>query len=1036
MTPERALDREAGLVAVSELCAAFEGDLAYYKSADFDEASNRQRFIDPFFAALGWDVADEEKRGPYADVILEYRIREKAEIPGQLSLEEEEAEDERIEEAIEKGTVAGKVTVRRPDYSFRIADQRKFFVEAKRPSVEIHTPRPIFQVKSYAWNARLPLAILTDFEELAAFDCRYRPVLEEPNTGLLTEFKLGFGQYPENWDLLWETFSRDAVAGGSLTRYAEEIADRKGQLEVDKAFLGDLDRWRRALAGDLARRNAEIDVWQLNDATQLILDRLVFIRVCEDRRLEPEEILRPLLDEDDPYPAMVAAIAPVRENYNGGLLDPDLADELEVAPTVFKRIVQGLYAPWSPYRFDEIGVEILGSIYERALGSEITLDESRAVSVELKPEVRQAGGVYYTPQWVVDEIVRLVIDPLIKDKAPRQLREFRVLDPACGSGSFLLGAFGRLIQHFENYYTEHPKVDSRSHVEDEQGIRRLTTEAKSQLLTNSIFGVDVDPSAVEVTTMSLYLKSLESDSPEFLRTQMRLSGAVLPSLGENIRCGNSLVSTDYYSQKELGELDDYEEHKLRPFKWESKPEGFGEILEAGGFDAVIGNPPYFNVDATYGAGHPVPAYLKNAYPAVWQDKTDIYYFFLAKAVSLARHRLGFIVSRAFLEADKAQQLRGQLAENARLIELVDFDGFFVFADAGIATAVVALDTTTAHGESEVAVRRLDSATPSTADVIEGLRQAAAPFEVFGRTTTLDRRPWRFPNPFRGELFDRIDAAGESLERLCVLGQGMQTAANKVFEISDEEATAYDLPAEALKRRARNSDIDAFYIASDGPQILYLEDYASYDDLPEPVRAYLEVEEHRKALESRAAYKRGDCEWWRYTWPLHKALHDRARLVNPYRTGHNRFAVDEDFRWVTLTDTTVAFLRDRVNEDIRYLQGLLNTKLLTFRFRGLGKLTSPGMWEAFDNSIKAIPIRRIDVENGEDRERHDAVVRLVDELTAAIAREREGRSAADRSLGARKAEALQDDLDQLALDLYGISDAEERASVLALGAPLA
>ena len=1037
MTPQRAEDRDAGRAAVAELCARFADDLGYYKSAEFDETSNRQRFIDPLFAALGWDVADEEKRGPLADVILEYALPSSPEYRGQVNLlEAEEREDQRVADALAAKQDPGIVGVRRPDYSFRILGERRFFVEAKRPSVEINSPRPIYQVKTYGWNARTPISLLTDFEALLVFDCRYQPVLYEPQTGLVPEFNLHFSQYAEKWDLLWDTFSRDAVAGGSLARFADEIADRKGQLPVDVVFLADLSRWRQAFARDLAKNNTELDVWHLNDATQLTLDRLVFIRVCEDRGLEPTEVLRPLLDVDQPYAAFVKAIGPLRASYNGGLLDPHFADDLTVTSEVFKRMVRGLHTPWSPYRFDALGVEILGSIYERALGSMVTLGEDRSVKVELKPEVRKAGGVYYTPQWVVDEIVRLTVDPLINGKRPAQLRKFRVLDPACGSGSFLLGAYARLIRHFEEYYTAHPTVDRRLHFEDAQGVRRLTTAAKGQLLRDSIFGVDVDPAAVEVTTMSLYLKSLESDAPEYVRSQIQLTGAILPALNENIRCGNSLVSTDYYQQANIGQLDAFEEHRLRPFKWDSALEGFGKVLADGGFDVVIGNPPYFSIDATYGVKHPVPAYLKNAYPDVWLDKTDVYYYFLRKAAELAQRRLGFIVSRAFLEADKAKGIRAWLAEHNRLQRLTDFDGFMVFADAGIATSVVVFDTTQPHGVHKADIRRLASGAHTTAEVIEGIRTDAAPFEVFARDAKLDARPWRFPNPYAHALYQRIDAAGDELSQLCVLGQGMQTGANGVFgKLAARDVAELGLPSRLLKPRARNSDIDRFYISDSDEQVLYLEDVTRYQSLPEKVRAYLELPANKKKLKGRAAHQRGDCDWWRYTWPLHKDLHTSPRLVCPYRTGHLRFAIDEDFSWLTLTDTTVAFMRNGTKEDIRYVLGLLNARLLTFRFRGLAKLTGHSMWEAFDNSIAELPMRRIDFDNPEDRERHDAIVRLVKDIEKATRAAHEGISAADRSLGARRAEARTEQLDSLVLDLYGIADAEQRASVSALGAAL-
>jgi Eco57I restriction-modification methylase/N-6 DNA Methylase len=1016
MTPVQAADRKTGLAAVSDLSDQFAEALDYYKSAEFDETSCRQRFIDPFFAALGWDVADEEKRGPFADVTLEHSLRGASDPGGQ-------------------GESAGSVGVRRPDYSFRINGDHKFFVEAKRPSVDIASPRPVFQVKSYGWSANTSIAILTDFEQLLVFDCRYRPVLDEPLTGLVPEFRLNFRDYIAHWDLLWDTFSREAVASGSLTRYMEQLKDRPGQLPVDKAFLADLARWRTALAKAFAAHNKDLDVWQLNEATQLTLDRLVFIRVCEDRRLEPEEVLRPLLETEDVYSAFIRSLEPLRTHYNGGLMDTSFADGLKIPDAIFARVIRGLYTPWSPYRFDVLGVEILGSIYERALASIVTLGDNRSVSIELKPEVRKAGGVYYTPQWVVDNIVRRTIDPLISGKAPKALRKFRVLDPACGSGSFLLGAYAHLIAHYEAYYTAHPSVERESHYADADGIRRLTADARAGVLQRHIFGVDVDPAAVEVTTMSLYLKSLESEAPEFVRTQMQISGAVLPSLASNIRTGNSLVGTDFYGQEQLADsLDDFEEHRLRPFKWESDDEGFGKVLKDGGFSVVIGNPPYFSIDAVYGAGHAVPAYLKRAYDDVWLDKGDIYYFFLRKAVELANDRLGFIVSRAFLAADRAQKLRGWLSNHARLLELTDFDGFMVFADASIATTIAVFDTSSGGKKATVDVARLRTGKLTPDEVVEGVRARSAPFEVFERRIALGTRAWHFPNPYEDALYKRIDSAGEDLGSLCDLGQGMQTGANSVFGISAAEIAEHDLPANLLKRRARNSEISSFYLAPSDHSLLYFEDVPSYRNLPKPVRTYLELPSNREKLESRAAYKRGNCDWWRYTWPLSKELYGRPRLVCPYRTGHLRFVLDDGFDWLSLTDTTVAFVKDDVEEDPRYLLALVNSKLLTFRFRGLAKLTGENMWEAFDNSIKHLPIRRIDFDDAEDRSRHDALVRLASDLEKSISQSHHGLAAADRSLGARRAEGFVDQLDEIVLDLYGITDPEERSSVLALGAP--
>jgi hypothetical protein len=532
--------------------------------------------------------------------------------------------------------------------------------------------------------------------------------------------------------------------------------------------------------------------------------------------------------------------------------------------------------------------------------------------------------------------------------------------------------------------------------------------------------------------LSLYLKSLESDSPAYVREQMQLGGAILPSLERNIRVGNSLVSTDFYAQGRLEELTDYEEHRLRPFKWDSDREGFASILRGGGFDVVLGNPPYFNIDSTYGAHHPIPDYLGEAYPEVYTDKTDIYYYFLAKAVSLAKARVGFIVSRAFLEAEKASRVRSHLPTQAQLTDLVDFNAFQVFADAGIATAIVVFDTSQTAPAS-VSVRKLETAKVAPSEVRAGLEHSRQPFEAFRRSARLSDAPWRFPSPAEERLYEQIDAAGEPLTHVCVLGQGMQTGANSVFAgFTEEEVTEHGFPEALTKRRARNSDIDEFYVRQEGPFALYLEDVARYAELPESVRRWLELPANEAKLRSRAAFRRGDCEWWRYTWPLNRPLYAGPRLISPYRTGHNRYALDTDFSYVTLTDTTVAFPRTHIEEDPAYLLALLNTRLLTFRFRGLGKLTSANMWESFDNSISELPIRRIDFANASERETHDRIVRITREIERSMAARETGLSAQDRSIAGRRAEGLRDELDVIAFDLYGITRPSDQQEILERG----
>lgn len=220
-----------------------------------------------------------------------------------------------------------------------------------------------------------------------------------------------------------------------------------------------------------------------------------------------------------------------------------------------------------------------------------------------------------------------------------------MLDPACGSGSFLLGSFERLCQHHLAWFSDHPEERKATNCyTSDVGDLRLTTGYKRTLLINSIFGVDLDPQAVEVTQMSLYLKVLEDETTESLKADHRLfpKETYLPSLENNIKVGDSLV--------ELGRLLDLDEPvtaetQRTAFDWRAE---FPTAIKEGGFDAIVGNPPYFSVEKTWGKGDPRLGYLRSAYGHVYQDRSDILFYFLARAADISKGSSCFIVSRAFL----------------------------------------------------------------------------------------------------------------------------------------------------------------------------------------------------------------------------------------------------------------------------------------------------------------------------------------------------------------------------------------------------
>ena len=369
----RMLSMTDALDIVKQLVQRFSDNIDSYRSGAYNEAQVRREFIDPMFRALGWDVDNEAGYAPaYRDVIHEDAIR------------------------------VGGVT-KAPDYCFRIGGTRKFFLEAKKPAVRLDAePEPAYQLRRYAWSAKLPLSILTDFEEFAVYDCRVRPAPTDKPSAARTMF-LRYSDYPHRWQEIAGLFSKDAVLKGSFDKYAESTRRKRGTAEVDASFLAEIESWRDLLAKNIALRNKELGVRELNHAVQRTIDRLVFLRICEDRDIEQYGRLQSLLNGPHTYARLVQFFRQADERFNSGLFhfrgEPGREDhdawtlDLVLDDRAVKDIIKKLYYPESPYEFSVLPVEIHGQIYERFLGTVIRLTPGHQAKVEEKPEVRKAGGV-------------------------------------------------------------------------------------------------------------------------------------------------------------------------------------------------------------------------------------------------------------------------------------------------------------------------------------------------------------------------------------------------------------------------------------------------------------------------------------------------------------------------------------------------------------------------------------------------------------------------------------------------------------------
>lgn len=974
-----------------------------YKKGPYNETELRRDFIDPMFGALGWDISNQFMYAEaYRDVIHEDAIQ---------------IEGER----------------KAPDYCFRVGGTRKFFLETKRPSVNIKEDRrPAFQLRRYGWSAKLPVSILTDFEEFAIYDCRFMPNQDDvASTARL--YYTTYEKYLSEWGHISSIFGKEAVLKGAFDKFAITSRQKRGTVEVDDAFLSEIESWREILAKSLVYHNPKLaDVREINHAVQVTIDRIVFLRMCEDRAIEPYGQLSSLTKKPGIYRRMLRLFEKADERYNSGLFHFQkekgrhgeidlLTPKLNIDDSSLQRIIDGIYYPASPYEFSVISADILGQVYERFLGKIITVTPSRGVRIDDKPDRRKDEGVYYTPSFVVDYLVKRTLDAVLVGKTSKQADSIRVLDPACGSGSFLLGAYQYLVNWYCLQYVKEADTKRGVVFEMAPGHWHLSTAEKRRILLNSIFGVDIDPQAVEVTKLSLLLKVLEGESSETLERQKRFfHDRALPDLDNNIKCGNALIGPDFYDQETRGDLSQEDHYRINVFDWNAR---FPWIEEEGGFDVVIGNPPYLSIDDTWGKGDIKQRYIKQSYPNIHNDKSDILFYFFAKAVELSRAEVCFIVSRAFLEAFKADKLRAWLADRTNVREIIDFRNHYVFQGVGITTAIVSLTKSQPVATAEF--RRLAGPLGTSIDLATIKEDRSVFQSITVEQASFGGGPWLFAEGNVDSVLKKIDASGDPLSSFLAIGQGMQTGCNTVFGgLKDTDLRRWKVGKAERFMRARNSDIQRYLIQDSEKHLLYLEDVSEFDQLPEGIRQHLLSSEAE--LKGRAAYQRGNCQWWRYTWPLHKDHLRRPKIFCPYMATRNRFALDNHNKYLGLTDTTMIFDSDQ-REDLRYLLALLNSRLLTFRFLYIGKLKGNGILEYFENTVSKLPIRRIDLTNAAEKTTHDELVGAVEKITSLYTQIAKGKTEHQNSIIQHQIDAVDRQIDRLVYSLYGL-DAGEIAIV--------
>lgn len=679
---------------VAALVKRFKQDEQSFKSNNFNEASTRNQFLNAFLECLGWDV--ENSGG------------------ARHGFETVKVEDDVLMDGGVKHT----------DYTLCVGGMRQLIIEAKKPSVNIkNDPSPAIQSRRYSRTLKLPVTIVTNFSEFAIYDANIKVNPQKDTASTARIEYITCDKYVEKFDELYSHFSYDAVSKGEFAAWCGDSANRKGTETIDEEFLKMIERWRELLAEDISLHNNVIDEETLTSDTQRIIDRIVFLRIAEGKGIEVFGDLRNacITQSSDNnfivYENLNKLFEKANNKFNAGLFKKEgNTENLVIQNSSLKEIINELYEPLCHYDFAALPVEILGSVYERFLGKVVRFSRKtkngHSVVVEEKPEVQKAGGVYYTPNYIVQYIVQKTIGKAIEGKTPDEVEKMHFLDPACGSGSFLVGSYDFLLNWHLSYYTkDNAKIKNalkNNKIYEVSSSYKLSVAEKKRILKNNIYGVDIDKQAVEVTKLSLFLKILEDESAltnELFRASEISQEKILPNMESNIKCGNSLIGSDYWNNKPQELFDDKSYFRsINSFDWDK---AFPEIFSGSesGFDCIIGNPPYVSAPnmIALGMSDQRTAIASSPRYTTLYQKWDLYVPFVELGISMLKENgiYGSIIPLSFTNQTYAKLLREKIINEYNLISIADLSGVKVFAHATVTNCIPIIQKAKPNKKCEV-----------------------------------------------------------------------------------------------------------------------------------------------------------------------------------------------------------------------------------------------------------------------------------------------------------------------------------------------
>lgn len=841
---------------IKKLIAKYEQIKNSAKIKSYTEEETKNAFIKPLFEALGWDFSEKEEVSAEEHVSLSGRL----------------------------------------DYGFHINGRPKFYLEVKKLKADLNNEEFARQAIKYSFNKGVTWAVLSDFEGIKVFNA------QSPSKYLGDKlyFELKYSEYFDRFEKLWE-LSKESFEEDLIDKKAIEAGKKLQKIPITELLSKDLNECRRILTEELGKWNPKVPQALLDEGVQKLLDRIIFIKVAEDRKIE-NNVLLPLINQwrlltgsNKPtlYQSMTKKFRELDDIYNSNIFKEHPFEKWEESGEVLEKILDILNGKKGYYEFDfsVMSADTLGSVYENYLGYKLSQSQ-KGLTLHKDAGKRKEQGIYYTPPFIVDYIVRNALKPILdKCKSVNDLKKIKVLDPACGSGSFLIKALEVILEKYEDF-----------NYKDDETLR-------IEIILENLFGVDLDEQAVEIARLNLLINALEERGK-------------LPSLENNIKNGNSLISgTDEELEKYFGK--NFREKK--PFNWK---EEFPKVFEQGGFDVIVGNPPYIRQEEI----KEYKSIFLKLFPNVANGTADLYVYFFERGLQLLKKdgMFAFITSNKFIRSGYGKNLRYWLRSNFMILQIIDKFEKRVFADAAVDPCIVILKKEKPINNNYLSYN-YDALVPQNYLSDSGW--------TLGETRVLD-------------LKDKVDKQGKKMKEWenIDIYRGVVTGLNEAFILNEnkkKELIKIDKACEVLiKPLITGKNIKRYSISFDKQFLIKVipgTDISSFKVI------YDHLMQFKAQLEKRWEPVHGKIKWYELRPCVYYEKFEEPKIIYPDISSEGGFYWDNNGYFF---NNTAYMITGNIKKS---WIGLFNSKLMSWYYKQIASGLGENVVRYFTQFMEQLPI---------------------------------------------------------------------------------